>query len=306
MTETTTLHGLDGINPLGYLAALGALLVADRMIGGIRLSWTSGIETLPVLHGTCLSDLVDAVMADRDHWNNSPALGHLDGATVDDVKFSTSSEVRRYLQACAAANDGDRSLALAQALVCEFAVDGAGNAKPTDLHFTAGQQRWLRMARELRGGVNGDDVNRALNGPWTRPSSLPSFMWDVSDDRVYALSGRDPAGEKKMTEPGAEWLALQGLAVYGIQRSRPERVAVPGAGGTWKRGHWTWPIWEPPVTPSAAAAFVNRAGLVGSRLDNDARLREVGVTKILSATTLRSEQGGYGSFRPAVVVWERT
>ena len=161
MSETT-LHGLDGTNPLGYLAALGALLVADRMIGGVRLSWRSGLETVAVIHGTSLADLVHATMEDRDRWRGSPALGQLGGQVIDDVKFSSSDEVRGYLQACADASDGGRSIALAQALVCEFAVDRSGNAKPTDLHFTAGQQQFLKMAREVRDGVVAEVKSRPV------------------------------------------------------------------------------------------------------------------------------------------------
>lgn len=305
MTQTR-LTGLDGSNPLGYLAALGCLLVADRMIGSVRLSWTSGVESVAILHGATLDELVDAVMSDRDRWEGSPALGHLPGGVVDDIKFATAADVRGYLAACAAAPDDGRSLALAQALVCEFAVDNGGNAKPTDLHFTAGQQRFLRMARELRDGLQRDHVQPALTGPWEKRSTLPSFMWDVADDRVYALTGRDPAGERKLTEPGAEWLALQGLAAYGVQRSAADRVAVPGASGRWKRGNWTWPLWKPALGVAAAVALVNRSGVVGPSRDSDARLRLEGVSRILSTTVLRTEQGGYGSFRPTVVLWERS
>lgn len=329
MTQTR-LTGLDGSNPLGYLAALGCLLVADRMIGSVRLSWTSGLEAVATLHGAALDELVHAVMDDRDLWKESPALGHLQGGVVDDVKFageiyvqdiphsacSTQNvddvkvageiHVRNYLKACAAARDAGRSLALAQALVCEFAVDNEGNAKPTDLHFTAGQQRFLRMARELRDGLQPDDIRLALTGPWKKRSTLPSFKWDVADDRVYALTGRNPAGEKKLTEPGAEWLALQGLAAYGVQRSATNRVAVPGASGSWKRGKWTWPLWTPALSVAAAFALVNRGDVVGPNRAPDAQLGLLGVSRILSATVLRTEQGGYGSFRPSVVLWERS
>lgn len=303
----TKLSGLEGTNPVGYLAALGVLQVASRMLKGSRLSWTTGLEAVAILHGASLAEIVEAVMADRDHWQDSPALGHLPSGTVDDVKFPSPSEVRSYLEACAMANDGGRSRGLAEALVCEFAVDNAGNAKPTDFHFTAGQQRFLRMARDVRDGVTAEDIWRALQGPWTYESKLPSFGWDTADDRVYALRARNPSSssEKKLTEPGVEWLALQGLACFPVQRLREDRVAIPGGSGGWKKGSWTWALWYPPLSAEAATALVNRSDVVGDHLAEDDRLRLIGITKVLRTKVLRSEQGGYGSFRPSEVRWDR-
>ncbi len=303
---TTSLDGLDGTNPLGYLAALGALLVADRMMEDVRLSWTSGFTNVAVIHGIALSDLVRVVMEDCDRWRDSTALGHVDGRNVDDVKFETSDDVRGYLKACAAADDGGRSLALAQALVCEFAFDKGGKTKPSDLHFTAGKQQFLKMARELRDEIGAEDVERALVGPWSRPSTLPSFKWDIADDRVHAVSARKPSTEKKNTEPGAEWLALQGLAFYGVQRAGAERVAVSGGGGSWERGSWRWALWDPPLSAISTMAFVNRIDVaVADVTKADAGLRMAGVTKVLSTTVMRSGKGGYGSFRPTVVLWDK-
>lgn len=308
--NTTALTGLDGSNPLGYLAAIGTLLACTRTIGRpVALSWTTGIEHTPTLHGADLGTIVDAITADRERWAQSPALQYaIDSDPIDDVKFRDNDGIRDYLAACNAAEDDGRSADLANALVCEFALDkGKGQAKPTDLHFTAGQQKFLRMAREIRDGVTADEVAQALTGPWTMSSKLPSLMWDVADDRVYALTGRNPAGDTKLTEPGAEWLALCGLTAFGTYRIRPDRVGVPGVAGRWKRGTWTWALWDPPLTARAVTALVNRADLAdptGPRSGHN-QLRAAGIAAIFTSTMLRSDQGGSGSFRPATVRWQR-
>lgn len=291
-----TCTGLDGTNPMGFLAGLGVLSVCDRMMPKARptLRWTVGFDVHAVLGGVGdLDAVVDAVMADLRVWRTSPAL-HFDAGDgpISDVKFASNDEVRAYLKACDEADDVGRSIGLATALVAEFVVDGQGKAKPTDLHFLAGRQLLLVAARKLiepSVGVRADDVRSALSGPWRRASTLPSFMWDVNDDRVYALTGRNPAGITKLTEPGAELLALLGLACFPVQRvpGGRDRIRQPGSGGGWKRGSFSWPLWSDPATLRSARALIGTPSH-----------RRAGVALRLESIILRSDQGGYGSFRP--------
>lgn len=288
--------GLDGTNPLGFFAGLGVLSVCHRMMPDARptLRWTEGFDCHAVLGGVGdLDAVVDAVMADLEGWRTAPALYFDNGdGPISDVKFANNDEVRAYLRACDEADDGGRSIGLATALVAEFVVDGQGKAKPTDLHFLAGRQLFLVAARKLvepGDGVKADDVRTAITGPWHRASALPSFMWDVNDDRVYALTGRNPAGITKPTEAGAELLALFGLACFPVQREpgRRDRLRQPGSAGGWKRGSFSWPLWSDPATLRSARA------LIGTTAQP-----RTGVSLRLESTILRSDQGGYGSFRP--------
>jgi hypothetical protein len=88
------------------------------------------------------------------------------------------------------------------ALVAEGAVDGRGNTKPTHLHFTAGQQRFLQIARELAAAVDADRLREALFGPWREDSPLPSLSWNSGGERLYALRAIDPAKDKRLGVPG--------------------------------------------------------------------------------------------------------
>lgn len=295
--------GLDASNPLGFLAAIGALAVIDREAADTtpRMSWTDDVVAAPVLHDVATADdVVAQVMADHDAWSDSTALDYPPEEPFTDVKLA-AKELRRWIEACmdAAEHDGGRALALVSALVAESSLDNNGMAKPTDLHFTAGQQRFLTMARALREGVTPDGIHEALIGPWRYTSELPSFKWDVTDDRVYALSATDPSADKKLTVPGAEWLALQGLTLYPVV-GRRGRTMTSGCTGTWKRGEFSWPLWSCALTFEEVRTVAGLAAIVEPQPPRS--LIQRGVTRVYRSTIIRSEQGGYGSFRPPRLV----
>lgn len=303
-TPAVELPALDGANPLAVLAALGLVAIGDRMVGAgqWRLGWVRAAVATPKLFGPRGADqVVDVVAADLGRWRDVPVLD----PSVDDVKFD-EVRLRSFVEACAHADDGGRSAELCAALVAEGSGDNSGQSKPTDLHFTAGQQKFLAMARQLREGLEPADVAEALFDTWGYARALPSLKWDVTDDRVYALSASDPSREKKLTVPGAEWLALQGLTALPVFAAG-RRTATTACGGQWKRGCLTWPLWSQPVGRRVSMTLLAHVGRGDSeRCDGTYRdaLDQWGVFRVLRCGIRRSEQGGYGSFSPPSVVWE--
>lgn len=298
------LTGLDGSNPLAFLAGLGALAISDRMMQGPqrpRLAWTGDAVPVPVLRVEVGGDgLIALVLADRDRWTDSPALQFPPYRPAGDVKFA-AGELREWLAACAAAepDDAGRALDLVTALVAEGSYTNAGEAKPTDLHFTAGQQQFLRMARTLRDDLSVEHLEEALFGPWRYESTLPSLKWDVTDDRVYVFAPVDPGGDKKLTVPGAEWLALMGLALLPVGWRRG-RTVTTGCSGRWKEGKFSWPLWTEPLSRDEVGALLGLPDLIAERPPKSLAAR--GVTRVYRGVITRSDQGGYGSFRPPRVV----
>ncbi|MCB0984213.1 MAG: hypothetical protein KDB06_06120 [Ilumatobacter sp.] len=291
------LTGLDGRNPMAYFAAIGALLAADRVNpdSRIKLSWSAGPIPRPALHGIgSVDQLVSSIDSDRLAWAGAVALS-FEG--LDEVKLDASTQ-RRYLRACRAAADGGRSAGLAAALVAEGAFAGNGDGKPTDLHFSAGQQRFLSIARDLCANVMPSDFVECLVGPWSYSRPMKTFGWDVADDRVYALSVSNPAKETKLTVPGADWLALMGLSAFPVI-AVGSSASPPGSGGTWKRGSFTWGVWSDALDAASLKA------LVVAGWTEDVRRSRVGLFREFRCAIRRSEQGGYGSFGPATVRWER-
>ncbi len=293
------LDGLDGRNPLAYFAALGCLSAVSRMLPerDVQLSWRPGPLPRPVLHGDGLDpdEVVRLLDRDRVVWHGAAALT-FDG--LSDVKLDADQQ-RRYLEACRNAPDQGRSAALAAALVAEGAfASTSGGGKPTDLHFTAGNQKFLVIARHLQQHVTEADLREAAFGPWRYGRSLPTFGWDLSDDRVYAYGFSDPAKTTKNTVPGADWLALVGLSAFPVRRAA-NRAIPPGASGTWKVGLFRWGVWEVPLTWGAARALI-RVGFEARQ----ATAIHAGVFRIYSSRIRRSDQGGYGSFSPSSVEWD--
>lgn len=308
------LTGLDGTNPLGLLAALGVLKVLHERSTPIgsptpRLAWENDGRWRPRLFGLPDIDaVIDTVLEDLETWKSEPALelaydnqGQL--ASGDKVKrdLKPKPEALRVFLSGIVEGGGEqraRSLAVVAAYGTETAVDNNGNVKPTAFHFTAGMQAFLSMVRELRDGVTRAHLEEALVGPWRNASTLPSLSWDAAAPRIYALRAKDPSAEKRGSVPGANWLAFVGLQFFPVA-SVGSQVITPCVTGGWKDSRFRWPLWSAPLTADTVASLL-RVGryAIGNAAEDTSR----GIGTVLESAISRSDQGGYGSFSPAVVV----
>jgi len=301
------LTGLDGANPLAFLAALGSLAALDRDARERgecppKLSWAHKGTWRPTLHTVVeWDDLIMRLDHDRQRCASDPAI-HFEyehkGSMKADVKPSPE-QLHKKLEDWAAAVGSPTdaaafTLAWFRGFVSEGVVDGSGAAKPTPLHFTAGRQLFLAMAQDLSKGATASDMEAAMMGPWSYDSKLPVFGWDATESRDYALRATDPAGDKKTGNAGAEWLALRSLILFGTARERGRQQA-PGTDGRWKKSTFTWPIWEHPLEVREAGALVAHPELVQTRRPSRARQ---GVPVVFRSRIVRSDQGGYGSMLP--------
>jgi hypothetical protein len=295
------LPGLEGTNPLGFLAALGVLDAMSAIIPGVTLRWTEDLVPHAVIGGPCdLGQLLDTLDKDREQWNGSAVLRFpADGQPLADAK-PNGSQLRQWFE-----HVGDRSRHRADAdllcaLVAEEAFDNNGRAKPTHLHFTAGQQKFLSMVRELAAAVDRDRTREAVCGPWRYDSPLPSLSWDARGERVYAVRAVNPSNEKRLGVPGADWLAFRGLVFYPVMRSSRGSLRTTACDTEWKSSAFRWPIWTRPATRYVVRSLVADPSLVSRPLKaTPADLAARGIASICQASIRRSDQGGYGSFGAA-------
>lgn len=294
-----SLTALRGRNPLGLFAALGALDVATRALPhrAVTLRWTEALDPSAILRGPdSLDHLVSLCYADLARWESSPILTWgPDGTPLDDLK-PEPSDLRRWTDVVLehALHTGQRAdVDLFGALVAEGATARKGDSKPTAFHFTAGQQRFLTMVRELRRGLDEERFREAVLGPWRYDSTLPVLGWDVRGERIYALRGTDPAKEKRLGVPGVDWLAFLGLRFFPVA-ARAGRLFTTGCAGTWKSETFRWPLWNVALTAAVCSSLLADESLADLTKEERCQL---GVHELLRAPIRRSEQGGYGSFR---------
>ncbi len=317
------LTGIDGLNPLGFLAAIGTLRVLDDHARRTaqptpRLAWRDDGEWRPVVHGPKSLDAVVAIVVeDLPTWRDEPALGLAyasDGNLVPPDSRSATRDLkpppkamRTFLQQVAdrAAMGSIRSARHAAAYGSDVVQDNNGNTKPTALHFTAGQQTFLgavacvfdklRASPEFATAA----VREALQGPWTRNSTLKTLGWDTMgafNARMYALRAGDPSADKRPCVPGAEWLAFIGLCFL---PSAPmgNRLVTACVDGGWKDAQMTWPLW---TAPTSARGVESLLRIPPARLKQmTARQRAaLGIGAVAFARIVRAAQGGYGAFAP--------
>jgi len=294
------LPALESTNPLGFLAALGVLDVLHRSGRTATLRWTDELVPHAVVTGASLDEVIELVLADLEGWRSSVVLAWPENDPLHDVKPGPD-QLRAWARSVWSGEDA-ASADLFCALVAEGALDGSGKAKPTHLHFTAGQQKFLGMLRKLASEVGPNDVREALAGPWRHASELPSLSWDSRGERVFALRGFDPSKEKRMGIPGADWLAFLGLRFFPVANSKGSLVTTACDRG-WKRSRLRWPVWAVPLSAPVVLSLLCDPGLIDENPRDRAldakRLAARGIHQVLEARIRRSDQGGYGSFGAA-------
>jgi hypothetical protein len=308
--DDLVLTGLDGSNPLGFFAALGALQVLTERHGDggngdvPRLSWRDEGCWRPVLHQPGLSEdaLVAALFADREAWPGDLAISlrYQKGGTGSwtlDLK-PIPADFRAFLDDCArqAATGKRRAADYAAAYATEIAVDANGNTKPTAFHFASGQQQFLATIHELAGAVTAEHLQEALFGPWQGTATLKSLGWDATVTRLYALRASDPSGEKRGGVPGADWLAFRALALFPVAPVGA-RVLTTCCEGSWSAGRFRWPLWVAPATCAAVRSLLRLPTLAEmTPVEREAR----GIAIVFESAIERFGQG-YGKFCPSTV-----
>lgn len=324
------LTGLDALDPLGHLAALGCLLATTeycRRVGksAPRMHYELGARLLPSLEGPFadIDDLVSALVDDLEDCAGRPdgerdpflAFSYDDakGKSVHDLK-PPPAVLREYALGLLRQPGASQRRALDwfAATLTDVAKDGSDNAKPFALHFTAGQQRFLTVALGLLDGaepkskpgspkrpVDGEDLRAAIVGPWPEDRALKVFSWSPRQDRAYALRALDPSGDQKLGTPGADWLALRGI---GLMSSAPvgTRIQTGGVRGGWKSATYSYPVWSTPMDADAVRSLLRHPAIADAKAlgeggGNVWQTCPQGV-EVLTCQISRSDQGGYGAF----------
>jgi len=238
------LPGLDGTNPLGFLAAVGALRSLGR---GFRMSWVpSGGTLVPLLtHSENRSLDEEQILAhlrdnlERDISKHPCRL--LESLTAED-----GEDRRRVFVDCFQQSRVDDSLSAEwiSSLASDFVPPSATNQLQT-----ARRDYFLINLREVITRTGLHDLRRSIFAPWDYADALDkqSLHFDPSEDRRHAYQWNQPSGDPNRKRAGgmlgANRLAIEAIPVF---VSTPEEESLHTLGFSGNRStntRWTWPLW---------------------------------------------------------------
>ena len=297
------LVGVDGSNPLGFLAALGLL----RVLPGARLGFSEDGSFRGFVDGLdkSESDLTRLIAADAKAASNESApwrFRYTKAATkkrgpqeVADLK-PPPDDFKEFLATCIDAwlTGDDEAAGYAAAYGTDIAVDGKGNTKPTAFHFTAAQQTFLGAVEGIRASVNQEWIETSLfKGHGERPGS--NLRWDPGAERNWALMANDPSGDGTRVDAPLEWLAFRGLPLL-PSFPRGSRIITTGVVGRGDDMTFSWPLWSVP-----ASLLTTRSALQVDWSASTEQRAACGVFAICSSAIRRTSQG-FGNFGPSSVM----
>jgi hypothetical protein len=243
------LRGLDGSNPLAFLAALGTLRVLAESWPEheVRMAWHIGAgawrpvvmwEGLPGSDGT--DNLLETLNRELAEEGDSAAFGFASDLKLDPAQFREFALGARETALC---GGSQHDAGFAAAFACEVCLHNDGSVQDTAFRTMsgAGHQHFIGSMKELAKGTAREHLQRALLEPWDYRDEKPSMRWDPVDDRRYALRWSDPSGDAIKTMRGANRLAIEGLPLLPTCPVG-KRLATTGFNTF---SFWTWPIWEP-------------------------------------------------------------
>jgi len=296
------LRGLEGTNPLGFLAALGTLRLCDLKWGGTaQLKWVRDGGWRPALAGVPVESQADfcKILAEDASWaplNVFAGLG--ENLTVAPAVFEQTA--RKIAEE---ALPPERSaLDFIAAFGNELFVDPKGRIQYTDLSFItgSGHQDFLGTARALQKCAEIEHLTEALFGPWRFADKSNSFRWDPEDAKEYALQWENPSRPGVWTVWGANRLAFEALPLFPVM---PAPTGLRTTGFRTAEGgvhEFTWPIWTEPVSADTVRSLLSLRLLDIPNPDRT-ELRAMGIEEIFRAQRVRIGQGANFkvSFRPA-------
>lgn len=291
--EGLLLKGLDGGNPLAFLAALGTLRTLTRAWPERepRLSWEpqcgSWRPTLLCSGGPAEGEVVTAAHDQLAQMAGHPAFTFADNLAIPAELF------RKFSESAVASAKEDCAAEYAAAFASDLLINDYGTIHDTAFRTMsgAGHQHFLKFMNELARVTTAEHVRRALFSAWHYDEQKLSLRWDPADDRRYALRWSDPSSDVIRTVRGANRLAIEALPLFPVAPVG-RHLETTGFGSPYDRGtYWTWPIWETPVSLDVCRSLLALAELQ-ERQPNRQVLRARGVVEVF-----RSERITIGKFR---------
>ncbi len=320
MNDGILLRGLDGSNPLAFLAALGTLRTLTLALSDetVKMSWDQHDGAWRPRVWCSLSNDGDALIAKINDAVSQAAdrasftIGDNLNLPAGDFRHHLLESLKKLDTAMTptARIDADFLAAFGSDAI----VNDDGSMQDTALRTMsgAGHQHFLKFFRELVAKTDADHLRRALFLKWDYADEGRgmNLRWDPADDRRYALRWDDPSTDPSKTMRGANRLAIETLPLLPTLPTANGLATTAFAGRGARDTFFTWPIWTPPLNADVTRSLL--AGVSRLRLDEGDKLNEparraiaeqraaLGIASLF--TSARITTGKFRNFTPGVAV----
>lgn len=264
-----SITGLNGMNPLGFLAALGTLRTARQFSANVRLRWErSSAAWRPILVDTVPDPEKFLGALEQTLKTLSLEPFKLEKRLPFDAKVYREHALIAQRKATA---HEQRLADFVTALGSEALTDRNGNFQDTLLRMVrrgdSAGQGFLYYALQTCITTNKDHLRRALFRPWDYSDDSFSFRWDPIEDQRYAMRWDDPSKNKLGTIQGANRMALEALPLLPVIPRRAGLATTAFSVNGQQQTCFTWPVWEEPLVEDVIRSLLTLNELQADRID---------------------------------------
>ena len=309
MPDPIKLDGLDGANPLGFLAALGTLVLADHIWPGAQMQWEcEGVISRPRLSGVAANntkDLADSLVKKvrEDFSEGDPAYIYGDIIACE-PGFFRSLSMHHIV-------GGETDIAVSRLLTgygSDIRLQDKGKQEGliTPTFFSlANRQSGKHLLHGYRSLVIGaktktssypsitvEALHRALTELWRFDEDHEELRWGPNEFRPGALS------RPSATTHGGNLLAFWSLAMLASFPTTRELITA-SAGSIDGKNVFTWPLWDVPLAVDTVRSVLTLPELQERQVDHK-HLRARGIRNVWRSVRFPYQKGIY--FSEAVAV----
>ena len=258
-TYELPMPGLNGVNPLGFLAALGLFrtLSAAWLGQRVEMTWHRAATWHPVfvtdkpMTEDALIDIVQSSLTGRQNEPQFTAFGK--NTTVPVAEFRKVA-----LNAVQPAEQRDRTFAdFCAAFGSDALVSPNDEVTIQDSAMRtmagAGHQHFLETMRNLIRECDAGHLRKTIFHVWKYddPTQTLSLRFDPLDDNRYAFRWRNPSGDpdrkKSGSMLGANRLAIEAMPLLTTAPGVKRLQTVGFTGYRSSDTFFNWPIWSVPL-----------------------------------------------------------
>lgn len=294
------LPGLDGANPLGFLAAIGTWRTTDTLYPGTKMYWRiSGGHWAPVLvvpDNISNEDFVSQIqiVLERGKRNNLFSLNK-------DLKIPIEKFRKKALEL--RNNNEIDMLEWMSALGSDGCFDKWGNIQNTRFDLmNAGRQYFMETIKFTIENTSQADIENTLFEKWAYANQGGGMRWDIEEDRRYALRWKDPSPDPTMTQRGANRLAIESLPLFPTAPIGHWLETTGFISSGKKNTFFTWPIWCQSIPIGVFKSIIGSVG--NATQENASQLHKMGIDAVYRAQRIWKGKppNDYSNFTPAVQI----